>query len=891
MISSVMALGVPGLAIAAPQGKQQFSIPGGDLGDALTRVAQISKREIVFTPDQIMGRRTAGLVGRMTLEDALAQLLAGTGLAAQAGGDGVILLRFQGEAPVSQAEIIVIGSRGGGRTNFESAAPVRAVSKREVERSTTIPGEVGAIVSAMVPSFEFPRFSNDGAADVTRTGQLRGLKPDQTLVLVNGKRAHTTAVFAVEGSNGQYTAPFDFNTIPTNAIGRIEVLSEGAGAQYGSDAIAGVLNIVLDDSRTGGQLTASYGQRHSKFAPIAQTLNDGRTVTVNGDYGFKLGDSGFLRIGGEALFRNATNRAGYTQSATGVRGPIPFDANPFLPNSAQNTVVALAGRVMTAGDGQSQGASGYFNGNYELANSWQIYAFGTVAYRKTEGAAFFRWPADWGGSGPDGNRNPGPVYPDGYRPLTEGASRDFGLTGGLKGTFGSWDADFSITSGENKFDWRVSNSLNPSLGAASPKSFYLYGATFGQLTANADFVRKYDIGLAGPVVIALGAEYRFERFRTYPGDPASYQAGPLIQPIGAEAGPGVPPIDTGRRSRSVGGAYIDLSTEIARGFTLGAAARYERYSDFGGTANGKLSARWEIVPMLALRGAISTNYRAPSLAQLTTQVSTTAFNSNATGLVATLTAAPGGQIAQVLGFTDLRPEKSTNVSVGAVFASNGFTASIDYYNIRLRDALAAYPIITGAPVSAFILQKTGRAVEAVQLLQNLAALTRYGFDVSARYRFALLGGKATLGGDLTTGKSKANSNRFEVPAVLSGLGYAPLPYQTTVSPFASNKAILTASYDSSGLSFVARGTRWGEEFIPIRRTADYQTLPAKWTIDLSVSKKLTDGITGEVGGQNVFDIYPDAQDYRNTYYGGLPYSNNQMGFLGAFYYVKLQAKF
>jgi iron complex outermembrane receptor protein len=888
MATTALSIGLHGNAFAQNTDKKYFDIPAEDLGLALTQAAQQGGRDVIFSADLARGKPSAGVHGQMTLTDALEHLLAGKGLAARVMANGTIVIEATPVESTTVSEVIVVGSRDGGHSNFDSLSPVSAVGRTQIEHSAALPGETGSIISSFVPSFEFPRFSNDGAADVVRAGQLRGLKPDQTLVLINGKRAHTTAVFAVEGGNGQYTAPFDFNTLPTNAISRVEVLSDGAGAQYGSDAIAGVLNIVLDRSE-GGQMSLTYGQHHTQFEPTRQSLDDGGTVTLNGDYGWRFGDKGFFHVGLEAVDRKSSNRAGYTQDANGVRGPIPFDANPYLPNSAQNTAVALAGRVMSAGDGANTGVNAFFNGEYQLSSDWRAYGFGTLSYRSSEGDAFFRWPADWGGDGPDGNRNPGPAYPNGYRPLTHGENTDYGLTGGARSTLAGWDADLSLTVGANDFDWGVKNSLNPSLGTASPHSFHLYSASLDQVTANADFVRRFDIGFSAPLVVATGAEFRHEAFSTSAGDAASYTSGPLIEPIGAEAGPGLRPEDASHVSRDVGGVYLDLTSQMTSRLRVDAAARYDSYSDFGDTVNGKLAARYELLDGLALRGAVSSNYRAPSLAQLGSQTSAQTFNSSATGLLTTLTVAPGGSIAKALGFSDLKPEKSTNYSAGLVWKWHGLDVSLDGYQIDLTDALAVYPQISGSAVQAYLLTKTGRAIQSVQLLQNLAAYTRTGFDLSANYRFAALGGDAELGMTATTGKSRAGSSSFSVPTVLQGLGYHPLPYQTTVSRFgATMKTIVHGAWTNGDWSLFARATRWDEDHLAIRRTSLFQTLPAAWTFDLDVTKKLTRNISVSAGGQNIFDQYPDRQVYADTYYGGLPYSNSQMGFLGGFYYVKIK---
>jgi iron complex outermembrane recepter protein len=820
---------------------------------------------------------TAGIAALLVGSSALAQATP-TGTEKDSLGASVI------------EEVIVVGTRSGGRTDFQSTVPVSSVGKAEIEHSASLPGELGAALASALPTFDFPRYSNDGVADAVRTGQLRGLKPDQTLVLINGKRVHTTSVFAVEGSNGNYTAPFDFNTVATNGIQRVEVLVDGAGAQYGADAVAGVLNIVLDQQQTGGHASLEYGLHHTSFKPTKQTLNDGDTYTANLDYGWRFGEGGFLTVGVEAYFRGSSNRAGYTQDKNGVRGPISFEANPYLSNSSQNTVVALAGRVMAAGDGEAAGGAAFLNAEYGLGNAWTGYSFVTASYRNNKGDAFFRWPADWGGSGPDGNRNPGPVYPNGYRPITQGKIADFNVANGVKGKLLGWDADFSVTTGGNFLNWGVSNSLNPSFGSASPKSFHLYSAENLQTTLNTDFARLFDIGTYEPVSVAFGAEYRNEHFATFPGDEASYTAGPLIEPVGAEAGPGLMPIDAGSATRDVWGIYADFSNKVLANFTVDAAVRYDHYSDFGGKVTAKIAGRFEIVDGVAVRGSASTNYLAPSLAQLVSQTSSQVFSTTTNGLVTTLTAAPGGNIAQLLGFSGLKAETANNYSAGFTIDKGPFSGYFDVFQIDIRNGLAVFPQIQGAGVISYLKAMTGRDFKAINLLQNLDQYSRQGYDVKVDYRSSLYDGVLDVGVGFTSGRFYAGSQKFTTPSVLTSLGYTAPSYATTVYRQNLSKGIFSANWSNDDWRLDVRSTRWGDQYVQIRGTSTYQKFPAKFTFDLEISKKFYDQLTLSIGGNNIFDAYPARQDYANTYSGGLPYNNVQQGFLGAFYYSRLAFK-
>ncbi|MDH3804611.1 MAG: TonB-dependent receptor plug domain-containing protein, partial [Gammaproteobacteria bacterium] len=357
--------------------------------------------------------------------------------------NGNALAQAQEEAT---EEIVVVGSRGEARDPLESVVPVDVISADEIAAAHSFGGELGELLQALAPSFSFPRQSNSGAGDHVRAAQLRGMSPDHTLVLVNGKRQHTASVVALESAIGLGTNPFDFNTIPLIAIERIEILRDGAGAQYGSDAIAGVINIVLKDAAQGGTVTASYGQHRTDFDPTGDDIDDGDTFSVAADYGFAVGDGGSLRIGGEYRTRDATNRAGI--------GVLPFFEDDTPANQALNPA-----RVFSPGDGGADDIYVFYNASVPIGER-EFYSFGRYSNRETEGTGFFRYP--------DGFSSLPSVHPDGFRPITLGDNTDTSLSVGLRGTNFESDWDLSLTLGSNDFDSGVKDSANPSLGAASP---------------------------------------------------------------------------------------------------------------------------------------------------------------------------------------------------------------------------------------------------------------------------------------------------------------------------------------------------------------------------------------------------------------------------------------
>ncbi len=442
-----------------------------------------------------------------------------------AGASGVLLLSA---APVcaqdpqpALEEVVVVGTRTAGRSLDETLAPVDLVTPESIRRSAAIPGEVGAAVQALVPSFNLPRQSNSNFADLVRPAQLRNLSPDQVLVLVNGKRRHTTATLTTESKLGKGTSPVDFNSIPVGAIKRIEVLRDGAGAQYGSDAIAGVINVVLKDAEAGGEATASWGRYRTDFEPTGRSVNDGDTLFASVNSGFALG-GGFLNLTAEYRDRDPTLRSGPDQ--------IPF----FEEQTPAN--LALAGtQTHKAGDGAMEDVSFMYNAVLPVGDALELYSFGGYADRNGEGANFFRYP--------DSFANVPAIFPDGYIPVLEADNVDLSLAAGLRGEWASdWSWDLSAVYGYNDFDHDVANSLNVSFGAASPTRFNVGEYEYAQTTVRFDVARPFDAGLANPLNLALGLEYRNEAYETEAGDSESYEAGPVVgAPIGTQAGSGLKP--------------------------------------------------------------------------------------------------------------------------------------------------------------------------------------------------------------------------------------------------------------------------------------------------------------------------------------------------------------
>lgn len=768
---------------------------------------------------------------------------------------GKLALAFSCVAMVQVAsaqveEIVVVGSRGEGRDALESMVPVEVITAEDMQAVATLGGELGELLQALAPSFNFPRQSNSGSADHIRAAQLRGLSPDQVLVLVNGKRQHTAAVVNLESKIGLGTNPFDFNTIPIIAIKRIEILRDGAAAQYGSDAIAGVINIVLKDAPEGGTVTAIYGGNNTDSSRGGGSISDGQNFAIAADYGFAIGSDGSFRVGAEYRDRSSTNRAG-------------VGALPFFEDQTPANIALDNSRLFAPGDGNSEDITLFYNTRFGVGQS-EFYSFGHFNSRDAEGAAFFRYP--------DGFSGVPAVYPEGYRPITSGDNDDLSIAAGIRGEALSFDWDLSVVVGLNDYEFGVSNSINPSFGAASATSFKLAGFEFLQTTINADFVRAYDnVGMAGPVTFAFGGELRLEDYKTTAGDTQSYEAGPdaATKAVGAEAGPGLDPASTVDIDRSVFALYGELELPVTDAFTVGIAARYEDYDDFGDSTNGKISGRYAFNDSFAIRAAYGTSFRAPSLAQTGFQFSTQNFGAG--GMLETFGHLPvSDPLAIANGAVPLKEEESENLSAGFVFnAGDQFSLTVDYFQIDIDDRIT---LVQGS-------------TDNVTFFTNLVDTETDGFDIIAQ-------GNWDAGASSITWMAAYNKSETTVknPSVI---GEEELNTIETAAP--DDKVILSGSWHLDRWRTTLRATRFGEttrDFDFGGGFPDPQTYDANWSIDAEVAFNINDAWTVAVGGDNIFDEYPDPSSDDINFFGHLPYDVlPPIGMNGAYWYARTSYDF
>ncbi|MDB5493950.1 MAG: TonB-dependent receptor [Phenylobacterium sp.] len=779
---------------------------------------------------------------------------------------------FAQAAPAAQVEeLVVTGSRAQPRSRLESLAPVDVVNAQALQQQGTT--ELGAALAIAVPSIDFPRPSNTDGTDAVRPATLRGQGPDQTLVLLNGSRAHTSALVNLNGSVGRGSAAVDLNTIPTVAIDHIEVLRDGASALYGSDAIAGVISIQLRQADHGGGASATYGQYETGFNGYVggkRDLHDGATKTIDAWQGFQIGTDGFLTISGEYLDRGHTNRS---------------DVDPRFP---------ALGVTSRFGDGDVHQETVYFNGGKPLGGGWEAYAWGGGQKRHTETAATFRAPND-------ATKNIASVYPNGFIPHISSHSDDYTLGSALKGDLAGWRSAFSVDYGWNRIRYNTLNTLNASLGPTSAHDFYAGKMIYGQLVGNADFNRDFDVGMAGPLNVAFGAEARQERYAIGAGEPGSYIRGPFTTlGVGAQGFPGFQPQNAVSVSRRNVGAYLAVEGKVLDQLTLSGAVREEHYSDFGDNTSGKVSFRYELTPFLAFRGSAESGFRAPSLQQ-------EFFTSTASLFVNTVQFDTGtfpatSATARALGSQALKPEKSKNYSLGTVFRAGGLAVTIDAYEIDVTDRIVLSETLTGSATAApgtnaralFDLLSPFGATAARFFINGVDTKTR-GVDVVATYRL-----DPQPWGDLSLTAS-GNANDFQVTKTPAT---KPSVLPTPVSLFARQavyrfergtpkyKVGLEGDWSFENWGATARATFYGDVLAPGTTDNGLNDVHtgAQTVVGLEGRYKFSHGIGLAIGADNLFDVYPKQIPVNLDTTGAAPWSSfSPFGFNGRFLYARLSA--
>jgi len=789
--------------------------------------------------------------------------------------------------------VTTLGTRGEQRTVLDAPVPIDVLPATEIR--STGRTETAQILQALAPSFNFPRTTLGDATDNVRPATLRGMSPDQALVLIDGKRRHLSAVVNINGFVGRGSEAVDLNAIPASMIDHIEILRDGAAAQYGSDAIAGVINIVLK-TNAPGDFTTQVGEYSTK-QPAAGNWNsdvyhhDGKLFYTSAGKGFSFGQNGYLFVNGEIRDRGLTNRAAPDLRQQYFTGD-PRNNDPNLP--------VPGGVDFSIGDSYNHDMSGWLNTGTTLANGIELYAFGGVNHRFGDAFAFWRRPQD-----PTNVRS---IYPNGFVPEEQPTVLDGSGFGGIKGRAMGWDYDLSTGYGRNQFDMHVVHSVNVSLGANSPTNFYAGQLAFGQWTNNLDVFRDVNVGMRAPLHVAWGAEFRVDQYKVTQGDSASWINGgakvldangnptATPAPVGTQGYPGFRPEDAGSHSRNNVAGYIDLSSDITSNLLIDVAGRSEHYSDFGSTTTGKVSARFEPISGYALRGAVSTGFRAPSLGQ--EFFSNTAINFIT--LPGQTTAQPleirtfpvASPEAQALHAQPLRPEKSVNYSAGVALAPfRSLSATVDYYRINMKDRIVLSNNFTAQAVIDTLAAHGLSGLGGGRYFTNAVDTKTNGIDVVANYGWTF-SPKSVL--TLTAGYNGnwTQVTRVDTSSIIAGQSVALFSRVDRARLEVGNPRsnfLLSGNYQAGRAGIMLRTHRYGPVTSFGTTAAGDQTFGPQWITDGSFTfGPVVRRATVIVGMDNIFDKYPDPTIAANTNSGILPFAGiTPFGFNGRFLYGKL----
>ncbi|MCG2611899.1 TonB-dependent receptor [Flavobacterium sp. SM15] len=780
-----------------------------------------------------------------------------------------VVLEEEGQE-LQEVTIQTVGSRNTKRTVVDSPVAVDIINVSDVANKTG-QVEINSLLQYVAPSFNASKQSGADGADHIDPATLRGLGPDQTLVLINGKRRHQSSLVNLFGSRGRGNTGTDMNAIPAASIKRIEVLRDGASAQYGSDAIAGVINIVLKDNVgefTGNVTYGAYNASTPYGSDIKSSGIDGNTVQVNGNYGFKIKEKGFLNATVDVMKKDHTNRP----------------ANPDKYSIYRQEF----------GDAEAKSGSLFLNGSIATGATSDFYFFGGTSLRDSDAFAYTRTA--------DSPRNIPEIYPGGFNPIIGSKINDNSLSAGFRTKLAKWDVDFNNTFGMNRFTYDIHNTLNASLQANSPTSFDAGGHQLMQNTTGVHFTRNFETIKKG-LNIAFGAEYRTEKFKIFAGEQGSYATydvnGNVItdpstqtvptdpvsgepRPGGSQGFPGYSPDNEVNKSRGNFAAYADTELDLSEMVTIAAAARYENYTDFGSTFNVKWAQRFKICETSGIRYSLSSGFRAPSLAQKYYNLKFTDYISGQAS--ETLLANNDSPITAAFGVEKLKQEKSFNASLGYTYKKGKFTATVDGYFVNVKDRI----VLTGQ----FDGSSLGMNVSNVQFFANALDTRTVGLDMVASYETSF--GNNTISASFVGNINKMFIGEIHGNSILNTeddketlFGRREKHFLLASAPESKFGLNLNYNYNKK-FNTNLRFTRFGQiELIDWIDTVDHYG--AKIVTDLSLGYQFTSKIGLTIGANNLLNIYPDIQD-TETETGG-NFDAVQMGFNGTYGFARLSFKF
>ena len=807
-------------------------------------------------------------------------------------------------------EVVVLGSRTE-RTATDTPVPVDIIGAEALGQLGV--QEINQALHYVAPSFNASHQTISDGTDHINPASLRGLGPDQVLTLVNGKRRHASAIVHVNGTFGRGTVGVDLNAIPIGAVKRIEVLRDGAAAQYGSDAIAGVINVELQDQTDALLVNAGYG---------ATGEGDGEQLQISANYGFPVGDGGFFNVTSEFLDRGRTDRSDpfLGDYFPGVSGDAATDAE------LARRGLTRQGIQMKTGQGAATMGSIFFNSKVPLRNNAHFYASGGTSHRKGAATGFVRRPNQ-------NDRNNLDVYPDGFLPQIHSEIGDYSMTAGLKGAINNWIVDLSGTTGGNSFQFNIENSINASiLGSASPTSFDAGTLRFNQRTGNLDAFRALPAGGMNSLTLAVGSEFRVENYAIEPGQFESYSlgnGGPIpgidfaLQPSGSpknsgsQVFPGFQPANEVDRYRYSVSGYADLEADVSDQLLVTGALRYENYSDFGSAYTGKVAGRYSVSEQIAFRGAFSTGLRAPSLHQVWFNNVSIQFVLNDAGVLEparVLTGENNSPVTKAFGVPDLKEETSVNFSAGfTARPTSNLSVTADYYRIQIEDRIVLTSRFSSgnAIVAGILAPFESQGVGQAQFFANAVNTSTQGVDVVAAYTVPMESGRLTI-----TAAANATSTEVtdtNIPADMARIftgGDLNAVRSTLFNREERNrledalprqKGNVGVKYDRGRVSVTARANYFGSVNYKPTNDANDETFGAKSLFDLSVSIGVTPQATLVVGANNILNTFPDkhcnnmasAQNTCSNYSSGrFPYSRRitQFGMNGGFYYARIRLR-
>ncbi len=821
-------------------------------------------------------------------------------------------------------QVVMIGTRSAGRVKTETTAPVDVVNVSQVTQPTARI-DITSVMNFTIPSFNYNKQSGSDGADHVDLATLRGLGPDQTLVLVNGKRRHQTAFVTVFGTRGRGNSGTDLNSIPASAIDRIEVLRDGASAQYGSDAIAGVINLILKKNTktlTGNVGWAGYHDPkfNTAFADDLKTQYDhgnkidGNSFSANLNYGLPIGkNGGFINLTVEGMTTGKTYRQALDTS------------NYYFNDDAMYIDIYRRAN----GDASLDMIGGFFNAEIPMKGSSSLYSFGGYNHKSSDAFAFTRnWSARPDRFPTDAmgdlilvpsimkETNDGEIY---YSPHIQTKIRDIALTAGVKGVMkSSWNWDISNSIGSNKFHFYGDKTFNASLGAGQTH-FDDGGFTFTQNTTNLNFSKAINTSFN----LGFGAEFRYEKYKIFAGEEASYANYDLSgnKATGSQGFPGYQPDDEVDADRTVFGAYVDAEYDVTDKWLVNGAFRFENYNDFGSTGNVKFATRFKATPVFNIRGSVSTGFRGPSLQQI--NFSST-FTTVQAGVIAEVKIAPNGHpLTKAAGIPELTQEKSVNASLGFTWQPvKGFNITIDGYWVKVKDRVVLSGLFDGSDPdldAELRNQMAALNVTYAQFFANAVSTTNKGIDIVLEYNKKV--GKQRYKALFAGNFQSMDIDEINVPAKLAGSDflrqtfYSDREQRFLEASAPGTKLAFNFEYGCGRLTTGARFTYFGEvvllgygedatginPMVPLDNGLGYVkdqfNYSGKIVSDLYFGYKLNKNFTVFAGADNLFNVHPDfgvvkgAKDWAyNTETGGA-WDAVQMGFNGRRYFVRLGFSF